>query len=235
MKTTIKTCLAAMVLLLAICCKKENSNITSLPANDNSSTAALSTDIDGAARDTIRIGTQVWRSINLNLSRYRNGDKIPQVTDPAEWAALTTGAWCYYNNDPATGAIYGKLYNWYAVNDPRGLAPAGWHVPSDAEWATLTTFLGGEAVAGGKMKETGKKHWIAPNKDATNSSGFTGIPGGVRYNFEFSGIGSYCYWWSSTEHSTDYSWDCFLSYTTGFLFQTFNTKRNGFSVRCLRD
>jgi len=235
-KTIIKSGLAALVLLLAISCKKENSTIKSLPANDNSSTEALSTDIDRPARDTIRIGTQVWRSINLNLSRYRNGDKIPQVKDAAAWAALTTGAWCYYNNDPATGAIYGKLYNWYAVHDPRGLAPAGWHVPSDAEWTILTNYLGGEAVAGGKMKETGTTHWIAPNTDATNSSGFTGLPGGFRFgNGTFGSIGYSGYWWSSTENNTNDAWFRYLYYGNGYIYRSLNYKRYGFSVRCLRN
>ena len=128
---------------------------------------------------------------NLDVDRYRNGDPIPKVTDPTAWVALTTGAYCYYNNDSATyAATYGKLYNWYAVNDPRGLAPAGWHIPSDAEWATIETCLGGASVAGGEMKETGTIHWQSPNTGATNSSGFTGLPGGYRnYDVVFSDVG----------------------------------------------
>jgi uncharacterized protein (TIGR02145 family) len=98
---------------------------------------------------------------NLNVSHYRNGDVIPQVTDPTAWSSLTTGAWCYYNNDTANGTVYGKLYNWYAVNDPRGLSPQGWHVPTDAEWTNLTSCLGGESLAGGKMKAT--TLWDSPN------------------------------------------------------------------------
>ncbi|NQW78846.1 MAG: fibrobacter succinogenes major paralogous domain-containing protein, partial [Chitinophagaceae bacterium] len=97
---------------------------------------------------SILIGTQNWMDKNLNVSTYQNGDIIQYVSDPAAWAALTTGAWCYYNNDPANNAIYGKLYNWYAVNDLRGLAPKGWHIPTDAEWTTLSTTLGGDAIAG---------------------------------------------------------------------------------------
>jgi len=104
---------------------------------------------------SVKIGNQVWMSTNLNVDIYRNGDIIPQVTDPTAWAELTTGAWCYYNNDSLKGAIYGKLYNWYAVNDPRGLAPKGWHIPTDEEWITLVNSLGGDTVAGGKMKSTG--------------------------------------------------------------------------------
>ena len=133
----------------------------------------------------VTICNQVWATRNLDVTTYRNGDPIPQVTDIGQWGTLTTGAWCYYNNDPANGATYGKLYNWYAVNDPRGLAPAGWHVPSDSEWTTLTDCLGGVSIAGGEMKatgamETGTGLWFAPNVGANNSSGFTGLPGGGR-------------------------------------------------------
>ncbi|MBL0014028.1 MAG: fibrobacter succinogenes major paralogous domain-containing protein [Flavobacterium sp.] len=103
----------------------------------------------------VQIGTQIWMTKNLNVSRYRNGDPIPQVANSAQWANLNTGAWCYYANSTANGPIYGKLYNWYAVNDSRGLAPEGWHIPSDAEWTTLVSFLGFPDVAGGKMKTTG--------------------------------------------------------------------------------
>ena len=122
------------------------------------------------------IGTQIWMTRNLTVSQYRNGDIIPEVTDPAAWAALTTGAWCYYNNDPANGPIYGKLYNWYAVNDSRGLAPNGYHIPTTTEWTTLTNTLGGLSLAGGDLKEAGITHWSDPNTGATNNSGFTGLP-----------------------------------------------------------
>lgn len=131
----------------------------------------------------------------------------------------------------------GKLYNWYAVTDPRGLAPEGWHVPSDAEWTTLTTFLGGEYVAGGKMKEAGTAHWLAPNGGATNSSGFTGLPGGYRNSYgTFYTIGNYGYWWSSTEPTTYDAWYRYLAYDGGDVGRGFgNVKPYGFSVRCLRD
>jgi uncharacterized protein (TIGR02145 family) len=173
-------------------------------------------------------------SKNLDVAFYRNGDPIPQVSDPTAWAALTTGAWCYYNNDPLQGNKYGKLYNWYAVNDSRGLAPQGWHIPSDAEWTTLTTTLGGSSVAGGKMKEPGT-YWTAPNTGADNSSGFAGLPGGYRgTNGTFNDVGS-GYWWSSTENFTAYAWFRTLTYSNGNINRNFNFKQNGFSVRCLRD
>ena len=186
---------------------------------------------------TVVIGTQQWMGNNLDVTNYRNGDPIPYVTDATEWAGLTTGAWCYYNNDPANGNLYGKLYNWHAVNDPRGLAPLGWHVPTDAEWTTLTTTLGGTSAAGGKMKMAGTTRWTTPNTGATNSSGFAGLPGGGRYGLgTFNFFGGYGYWWSSTEGDTTNAWYRYLYY--GFSnvdrFITIN-KAYGFSVRCLRD
>lgn len=185
----------------------------------------------------VMIGTQIWMLKNLDVSTYRNGDPIPQVNDPTAWAALFTGGWCWYNNDSATYATtYGKLYNWYAVNDPRGLAPTGWHVPSAAEWATLSTFLGGDAVAGGAMKETGTTHWLAPNTEATNSSGFTGLPGGDRYfNGVFLDLGTHGLWWSSTEIDIPYAKYSLLNWGFGEIFRLDNEKQRGFSVHCIKD
>ena len=184
---------------------------------------------------TVKIGTQTWMLKNLDVDHYRNGDVIPQVTDPTAWAALTTGAWCYYNNDTANGTVYGKLYNWYAVNDPRGLAPTGYHVPSDAEWTTLTTFLGGESVAGDKMKAT--TLWTNSSVVTnTNSSGFTGLPGGYFVNGgAFYGIGYYGYWWSSSEYSALGAWYRYLDDDTSIALRDYNDKATGFSVRCLKD
>ena len=185
---------------------------------------------------TVTICAQVWMTKNLDVTTYRNGDAIPQVTDPIQWTNLTTGAWCYYNNDAANGPIYGKLYNWYAVNDVRGLAPTGYHVPSDAEWTTLETCLGGSSVAGGAMKEAGLMHWLSPNTGATNSSGFAGLPGGLRdFNGTFKVIGSNGVWWSSTETNTSYAWYRLLYYDNGVVFSSNFNKPFGFSVRCLRD
>ena len=198
-----------------------------------------------APMSNVTIGTQIWSSTNLDVSTYRDGTVIPQVTDPTAWAALTTGAWCYYNNDSANGATYGKLYNWYAVagthdNDPNTpnkiLAPIGWHIPSDAEWTTLTTFLGGESVAGGKMKSTGTTLWQSPNTEATNSSGFTGLPGGYRSYFGlFYTIGFYGFWWSSSEGKTASAGMRDLNYGNSGAFTGGNPKTDGISVRCLRD
>ncbi|NHM06999.1 hypothetical protein G4D82_07175 [Flavobacterium sp. CYK-4] len=190
----------------------------------------------------VQIGNQIWMTKNLNVSRYRNGDPIPQVTNPTQWANLTTGAWCYYNNDSQNGAKYGKLYNWYAVNDPRGLAPAGWHIPSDQDWATLVSFLGFADLAGGKMKTTGTLQegtglWKSPNVAATNSSGFSALPGG--YEAE-NGSGSflldrYGYWWSTTEFGSQRAVARILNYTDGGITTLEFFKDNGFSVRCLKN
>jgi uncharacterized protein (TIGR02145 family) len=186
---------------------------------------------------SVTICSQIWMLNNLEVTTYRNGDPIPQVTDPAAWGLLSTGAWCYYNNNSANGPVYGKLYNWYAVNDPRGLAPAGWHVPSDAEWTTLSTCLGGDLIAGGPMKEIGTTHWTPPNTGATNSSGFTGLPGGLRTNDgTFYGVGNFGFWWSSTENSnTSNAWARFLACFNGPIARSNPPKQGGFSVRCLRD
>jgi len=204
-------------------CSTQNPN----PNNNGSNNTTLS---------SVTICSQVWMTKNLDVTTYRNGDAIPQVTDATAWANLTTGAWCYYNNDSANGPIYGKLYNWYAVNDTRGLAPTGYHVPSDGEWTTLETCLGGSSVAGGAMKEAGLMHWLSPNTGATNSSGFAGLPGGGRLNNgTFNSGGFNGGWWSSTEDDATNAWFRFLLYDNGDVVRGFNTKTDGFSVRCLRD
>lgn len=193
----------------------------------------------------VKICNQTWMIKNLDVATYRNGDPIPNVTDAAAWTALTTGAYCYYNNDSATyAAIYGKLYNWYAVNDPRGLAPVGWHVPSDAEWNILTKCIDPLAdttcnscnTAGGPMKETGTIHWLSPNTGATNSSGFTGLPGGNRFwTGPFTSFGGFGFWWSSTENGTSYAWYRYLDYSQSYIFRHFYSGNYGFSVRCVKD
>jgi len=184
---------------------------------------------------TIVIGAQQWMEKNLNTSFYRNGDTIPYVTDETQWANLTSGAWCYYNNDPANGEIYGKLYNWYAVNDSRGLAPTGWHVATATELTTLTTTLGGASVAGGKMKSAGTT-WRTPNTGANNSSGFTGLPGGVRDLIgSFSQIGTHGYFWSSTEFNTTSAKYLGLMYFNNSVLSLSYPKSFGFSVRCIKD
>ncbi|MFN4854882.1 MAG: FISUMP domain-containing protein, partial [Bacteroidota bacterium] len=200
------------------------------------------TDQDGNVYKTIVIGTQEWMAENLRARTYRNGVAIPLVTDLTQWAANYNNGtalpmMCWYLNDSATYACpYGRLYNWYAVTSSNNVCPAGWHVPSDAEWTTLTTFLGGQNVAGGTMKSTDTQYWQSPNAAADNSSGVSGLPGGTR-NFDgtFGIIGLIGYWWSSTESTPDHAWTRTLVYNFGLVSMNFYEKTNGFSVRCLRD
>lgn len=186
---------------------------------------------------SVSIGSQKWMEKNLDVTTYRNGDTIAYVTDPTVWASLTTGAWCYYNNDPSNNAPYGKLYNWYAVNDSRGLAPAGWHIPSDAEWESLENLLGGASVAGGELKVTGTTTWSTPNTGATNSRGWAALPGGYRnFNGSFNGVGLAAVWWSATEADPYTAWSSSVFYGTGLLDRYDGLeKQSGYSVRCIRD
>jgi uncharacterized protein (TIGR02145 family) len=186
--------------------------------------------------DTVKIGNQVWMAENLNVDHYSNGDPIPEVQDLNEWRHLTTGAWCYYGNDPANGKKYRKLYNWYAVNDPRGLAPKGWHVPTNDEWQTLVDYLGGSEVAGGKMKEAGTRHWESPNTGASNESGFSALPGGHRYNYgNFSDVRHNAYFWSSSESMNIRAWLRILYSSRSKVSYGSYIKQDGFSIRCVRD
>ena len=201
----------------------------------------------------VTIGTQVWSTNNLEVTTYRDGTPIPQVTDPAAWANLTTGAWCYYNHISANGDTYGKLYNWYAVagihdNDPNTpnkiLAPSGWRIPTYGEWTTLINYLdpaanGGQSfpnVAGGKMKETGTLRWVSPNTGANNQSGFSGLPGGAfGGNTTFYGIGTNGNWWSLSELNTVNAWYVYINYDNTNAASNLASKTLGFSVRCIRN
>ena len=194
---------------------------------------------------SIKIGAQVWQAENLNVDRFRNGDSIPEVRSEEEWVAAGKRgepAWCYYDNDAENGKIYGKLYNWYAVNDSRGLAPEGWHIPTDEEWTILIDYLGGEKVAGGKMKTTGMANWEPEISAATNESGFSALEGSGRTDYSNFGV-CRCgaVFWSSTEADDLNAWTYGLNalygdvgkggYDTGLG----GNKQDGFSVRCLRD
>jgi uncharacterized protein (TIGR02145 family) len=198
------------------------------------------TDIDGNTYKTVQIGTQVWMAENLKTAKYNDGTMIPNVTDDAQWSNLTSGAWCYYDNNASNNSKYGKLYNWYAVskttNGNKNVCPTGWHVPTDSEWTALTDYLGGVSVAGGKMKDVGTTNWINPNTDATNVSLFTGLPGGLRnLNGYYYGIGNAGRWWSSSESYTASAWLRALSDDIGDADRGSSDKRDGLSVRCLRD
>ena len=199
------------------------------------------TDQEGNVYKTIVIGSQEWMAENLNTSIYRNGEAISTNLDDAAWQSTTSGAWAYYNNDLSYACPYGKLYNWYTCVDARQLCPVGWHVPTDAEWTVLTNYLGGEDAAGGKMKTTGTIAgatglWIGPNEAATNSSGFSGAPGGDRgYEGGYAGIGFGSGWWSSSDFDTNTTRFLLLNENLGGASSYFNFKQGGFSVRCLRD
>ena len=198
------------------------------------------TDAEGNSYKTVTIGTQQWMAENLKVSKYNDGTAIPNITDTTQWQNNTTGAWVYYNNDAANNTKYGKLYNWYAVskttNDNKNVCPTGWHVPTDAEWTVLTDYLGGTTVAGGKMKAVDTTSWYSPNIDATNTSLFTGLPGAGRNGYgNYDDIGYSGFWWSSSEDDTSNPWFRYLNYSLGYASRSNNSKRNGLSVRCLRD
>ena len=226
-------------LVFASSCDKDKdndpaSNGTIFNPNINYGTV---TDIDGNTYKTVTIGSQTWMAENLRTTTYNDGTAIANVTDDDEWLALTTGAYCNYNNTTSTDTIatYGRLYNWYAVNTGK-LCPTGWHVPSDAEWTELTDYLGGESVAGGKLKETGTTHWNSPNTGATNETGFTALPGGLRYGSRtFGHIGTNGYWWSATEYYAAFAWYRLMYYVISDVYRTSYNKEVGLSVRCVRD
>ncbi len=193
-------------------------------------------DIEGNNYKTVTIGDQVWIAENLKTTKYNDGTPIPKVTDNDAWIKLKTPAYSWYNNDSAANKKpYGALYNWYAVNTGK-LCPAGWHVPTDAEWMKLSNTLEGLLLAGGKLKEKGIEHWKSPNEGATNESGFTALPGGYR---SLEGIFNYKdvagYWWSSTKYNESSVLFYNIRYKLDFLYRYRSELYCGFSVRCLKD
>lgn len=198
--------------------------------------AGTVTDIDGNIYHTVTIGTQVWMVENLKTTHYRNGDTIPNVTDDTQWGTIIIGAYCNYDHNPSNVTTYGRMYNWYAANESRNIAPAGWHVPTDEDWTLLINYLGGGSVAGGKLKESGTAHWNSPNTGATNETGFTALPGGDRgTNGVFESMGIDGKWWSSTEAPLDYAWRRFISYYYANVDRDYASKTAGFSIRCVKD
>ncbi len=192
-------------------------------------------DGDSQTYSAVGIGFQIWLKENLKTSKYSDGTPIPLVTDASAWSNLTTPGYCWYNNDAAANKdTYGALYNWYAVNKGN-LCPAGWHIPNVDEWATLTSYLGGAAVAGGKLKETGFSHWLSPNTGATDEVGFTALPGGYRgYGGGFALMGTNGYWWTPTESATaGWAYPRSLNNTSTWVYTYDYTKDFGLSVRCV--
>ncbi|MBN2165605.1 MAG: fibrobacter succinogenes major paralogous domain-containing protein [Marinilabiliaceae bacterium] len=239
---SISLTIAAMA-IVCISCSKDDDNSSSGNSTNGKTTAVFSpnvtygtmTDQDGNVYKTVTIGTQTWMAENLRTTKYNDDKAIPNVTDGEELSGLTTGAYCNYNNTTSedTIATYGRLYNWYAVNTGK-LAPEGWHIPTDAEWSTLTNYLGGISIAGGKLKETGTTHWNSPNEGATNETGFTALPSGT-FDGTFFNIGYYCYWWSATEQGTFYAWNRSMGYDYSGVSGSYYFRNYVFSVRCVRD
>lgn len=223
-----------------------SSKLIGLIGNTTYYVRAYATNISGTAYgneisfitqpESIKIGSQTWMLSNLNVPKYLNGDPISNVIDGTQWLSLTKGAYCDYENSTSNSITYGHLYNWYAVTDSRNICPIGWHVATKDNWLTLTDYLGGLTVAGGKMKETGTVHWHDPNFGATNESGFTALPGGHRYSdAAFYNLGINAYWWTSTEASaTNANYRLVNNNGPGVSVSDF-PKTGGFSVRCVKD
>jgi uncharacterized protein (TIGR02145 family) len=215
--------LIVSILIMVTGCKKKEEGLTEIK------------DGDGNIYTSVTIGTQVWLKENLKSTSYNDGESIPLVTDRDQWNSLNTPGYCWYNNDESTyKSKFGALYNWYVVNSGK-ICPPGWHVPSFSEWEELTTFLGGELVAGGKLKAEGTTDWADPNI-ADNSSGFSAQGGGYRdSNGFFGSILEQGYWWTATETNSSHAWAKFVTYSTPNTYKDENYKDNGFSVRCIKN
>jgi len=239
---------ALVIVFLPAGCSKEETTPVDPAAY---ATEGTMTDVDGNVYKTARIGTQWWMLENLRATHYRNGEPVPTVIDRVAWGNLTSGACCCYDDFDGDVAIYGRLYNWFAVSDQRGLAPAGWHVPTDAEWQTLERFLGMTQTEanleefrgtdeGGKLKAPGTLHWDSPNSGATNESGFTALPNGGR-SVAPGYTGNYYYrrergmFWTATAYNDLLAWYRHLYYDHADVNRFRNPKGTGFSVRCIRD
>jgi uncharacterized protein (TIGR02145 family) len=222
-----------LLIIVATACKKENNN------NDDDSIpppVLTVTDVDGNVYQTVTIGTQVWMQENLRVTHYRNGDAIEQVTDSTAWYQLGTGAYCNYKNASSFSGTYGRLYNWFAVNDSRNICPVGWHIPTVAEWEVLIAYLGDSNSAGGKMKEAGTVRWYSPNTGADNSSGFTALPAGFRSaNSLFGQMYMSTLWWSSTETNAILAECRMVLYNSSGINRPKIYKQVGCSVRCIKD
>lgn len=231
-------------LLFLTSCSKESDNNNTPPPNSGTTV----TDIDGNVYHSVTIGTQVWMVENLKTTKYRDGTSIPKVIDNLQWMNLTTGAYSWYNNDPANKDTYGALYNWFAVNT-KILAPTGWHIPTNAEWATLQNYVAANLGTSGSVAKAlaATTNW-ASSTDAgavgngltkNNASGFTALPGGCRidgsYNGSFNYIGLSGYWWSSSELNANTALHRGLQYSGSDVYSNNDYKNCGASVRCLRD
>ncbi|MEZ5197458.1 MAG: fibrobacter succinogenes major paralogous domain-containing protein [Bacteroidales bacterium] len=194
-------------------------------------------DIDGNSYTIVKIGEQWWMGENLKTTTFRNDENIPEIGGSGDWTSTQTAAYCNSGNDPDKAAIYGRLYNYYAATDGRKICPDGWHVPTNEEWETLMIFLGGNEVAGGKLKQSGTEYWNSPNAEATNESGFSALPGGVRNanTGNFEGIGSNGSWWSTTQQSGENALIWGVTFVNGSISNYGIDKNTGLSVRCIKD
>ncbi len=207
-----------------------------ISSNGGGTSEVTFTDIDGNVYHEVKIGNQTWMKENLKTTRYRNGVDITTNLSSVDWQSNITGACADYNNDPPITVVYGKLYNWYAVANPLGLCPVNWHVPSDSEWTELANYLGGDSIAGGKLKEIGVSHWATPNTNATNSSSFTGLPGGYRLpTGAYYNIYAVGFWWSATQDSLTGAYFRSLNSSNDDLFRNSYKETYGFSLRCVKD
>ncbi len=192
-------------------------------------------DASGNYYSTVKIGSKTWMAENLKTTKYRTGDNILNLTSNSDWGFYGIGSYCVYNNSEANSLTYGLLYNWHAIKDTRNLAPEGWHVASDAEWTNLVSVLGGENVAGYKIKETSLLHWFT-NENATNEYGFTGLPSGFRLTSgTYSGLGTNTNWWTSDENSSTYSWYRSINSSSNILSRDYYNKNAGYAIRCVKD
>lgn len=197
-------------------------------------------DVDGNLYKTVTIGSQTWMAENLKTSKYNDGTTIINITEDYQWKELTSGAWVFYKNDSSNYCQYGKLYNWYTLNPTsngnKNVCPIGWRVPSEVDWKNLIAYLGGQGVAGGKLKQVGISHWNNPNTDALNTSLFNAIPGGIRKSDgTFEKNGDFGFWWSSSEVFNESAWLNKLSTTDAISEVDFNNKKSGVSIRCIKD
>lgn len=234
-------CLALHSLAVIIGCTKKEKTIPDTSRetiNDEQklNNSDIVTDIDGNIYHTVKIGDQVWMVENLKVTHYRNGELISNLADDTQWSDLRKQpAYCNYNNDSTKANIYGRLYNWHSVNDPRKIAPENWHIPSLAEWETLINYLGG-SNAGGKLKASDTKYWDSPNEGGTNITGFTALPGGERNNNgTFTNIGFSGGWWTATGSDGDFASTVGLLSNSSNISTDIDDMRYGYSVRCIHD
>ncbi|WP_441900717.1 fibrobacter succinogenes major paralogous domain-containing protein [Pedobacter psychrotolerans] len=192
------------------------------------------TDVDGNVYKTVKLGNQTWMMENLRTAHYRDKTPIQNVIGNSDWSTQSSGAYCTYNNNPELGKTYGFLYNWYAVNNNHQLAPQGWHIPTNAEWNVLYDYIGGDRYSGSKIQESGVSHWI-DDTGASNSTKFTGLPGGKRNgNGTYENLSYNAYWWTTTTNSTGTA-QYYNLYVKGYIEVAESFKNLGYSIRCIKD